>query len=153
MGCIERRDLDAIWGVLTHLAEERAVRHLTATEIQISANARGEAISLLEIENSEELRTLHERVMDEMKRFFNHEVTTAVFYDEAVADTTREWVRTYPQKAAYEQFRPHITLGYGRTAAALPLPLVFPVARLALCHLGNHATCRKVLAAVDLPGD
>ena len=74
-----------------------------------------------------------------------------MFYDDAVAESTLEWVRNYPQKAGYESFSPHITLGYGQVQPAFPFPAVFTVARLALCHLGNHATCRKLLAAVDLP--
>jgi len=31
-----------------------------------------------------------------------------------------------------------------------PFPIDFNVAELALCHLGNHCTCRRVLTSVPL---
>ena len=85
-----------------------------------------------------------------MRPFFSHDVTEAMIYDDAVAESTLEWIRTYPQKAGYEQLQPshHDRLRPG--AACLSPPAVFTVTRLALCHLGNHCTCRKILAAVDL---
>jgi 2'-5' RNA ligase len=151
MGCIEKGDLEAIQEVLKHLANQSPLRQLTATGVQASTNSRGATTSVLEIERTAELQTLHEQVMDEMRPFFSYDATGAVFYDDAVAESTLDWVRNYPQKAGYESFSPHITLGYGQVQPAFPLPAVFTVARLALCHLGNHATCRKILAAVDLP--
>jgi 2'-5' RNA ligase len=150
MGCIDEQDIDAIREALTRLAEETPVRQLTATGIETSTNAQGRKTSLLEIEKTPELQALHERTMDEMQRFFSHDVTNGAFYDDVVAETTREWVRHYPEKAAYEQFRPHITLGYGQAKPDFSFPLASAAARLALCHLGNHATCRKILTTVDL---
>lgn len=43
-----------------------------------------------------------------------------------------------------EDFLPHITLGKG-TLDAKAGETSFTASRLALCHLGNHCTCRKVL--------
>ena len=150
MGCIERRDIDAIRETLAQIAEASPVGQLTATGIEVSANSQGGKTSLLEIERTAELRTLHERIMQEMKRFFSHDVENATFYDDVVAETTQDWVRRYPEKAAYEQFRPHITLGSGQAKPESPFPIGFRAARLALCHLGNHATCRRILAEANL---
>ncbi len=47
---------------------------------------------------------------------------------------------------------PHITLGYGQAKPPFSFPVAFAAARLALCHLGNHCTCRKVLASCRLSG-
>ncbi len=150
MGCIEEHRIHAIHAVLTRLARENAVGELRATGIETPTNSRGEMTSLLEIERTAELQALHERVLDAMRPFFSHDVTDAVFYDADVAESTLDWVRNYPQKAGCENFRPHLTLGYGPAKPGFSFPVVFRPARLALCHLGNHATCRKVLAAVDL---
>lgn len=150
MGCIDEHDIDAIHDVFTHLARESPIGRLTATGIATSTNSRGETASLMEIERTAELQTFHERVMSRMERFLGHDVTNAIFYDDVVAESTLDWVRNYPQKAGYESFSPHITLGYGQAKPGFSFPVVFTAARLALCHLGNHATCRRVLTAVDL---
>ena len=115
-----------------------------------AVNSRGETTSLFDVDRTEELQALHEQVMREVTPFFRYEVTEAMIDDDVVTGTTLDWIRTYPQKAAYEQFRPHLTLGYGQVPAGLSFPIPFPATRLALCHLGNHCTCRRVLAAVDL---
>jgi 2'-5' RNA ligase len=145
MGGIEERQIDAIARVLERIAEETHVRQLTATGIHIPTNSKGKETALLEIERTAALQGLHERVLEEMKPFFSHDVTDGMFYDPHVTDTSVEWVRTYPQKAGYERFSPHITLGYGRAAPAFAFPIPFQAAKLAICHLGNHCTCRKVV--------
>jgi len=43
---------------------------------------------------------------------------------------------------------PHISVGYGEITG-LPSPIEFRATQLALCHLGNHCTCRKVLASAE----
>jgi mannose-6-phosphate isomerase-like protein (cupin superfamily)/2'-5' RNA ligase len=149
MGCIDPQDVAAIQGVLQRLANENPVKRLTATGIETPTNSRGQATSVLTIERTAELQRLHERVMEEMKRFFSHDTTDVRFYDEVVSESTLDWVRNYPDKAGYERFSPHITLGYGQATPGFPFPRTFALSRLALCHLGNHATCRKVLAAAD----
>jgi hypothetical protein len=73
-----------------------------------------------------------------------------MIHDGVVAETTLDWIRTYPRKAGYERFDPHITIGYGQGPSDLSLPIPFTASQLALCHLGNHCTCRKVLAGVSL---
>ncbi len=150
MGCIDPEDLTAIRETLEKLAGENSVKRLAATGIDTSINSRGQTTCLLTIEKTEELRRLHERVMEEMERFFSHDPTGVQFYDNPVSETTRDWIRNYPQKAGGERFHPHITLGYGPSPPGLSFPQAFAPSRLALCHLGNHATCRKVLAAAGL---
>jgi len=150
MGCVDPRDVAAIQEVLERLAKENYVEHLTATGIETSTNARGQITSLLIVERTGDLQTLHERVMEETAKFFSHDVEGVRFYDGFVSDSTLDWVRNYPQKAGYERFHPHITLGYGEAKPSFAFPRTFRPSRLALCHLGNHATCRKVLAAADM---
>lgn len=150
MGGIEEADAAAIRERLESLARKTPVRELRIVGVVASANARGETTCLLEIDRTEQLQALHEQVMQEMTPFFRREVTAEMLYDAKVTGSTLDWIRTYPQQAAYEHFRPHITIGYGRAPADLSLPIPFRVARLALCHLGNHCTCRRVIWSCDL---
>ena len=72
--------------------------------------------------------------MKEMAPFFRYDVSETMIYDDVVTPSTLEWIRSYPQKAGYENFGPHITVGYGQTPPGLSLPIPFTVTRLALCH-------------------
>jgi 2'-5' RNA ligase len=150
MGCPDERDIDSIRKLLQRLTNETPVRRLNATGILVSTNSRGEYTSLLEIERTDELQALHEAVMREVEPFFSHDVTPTMIADDTVAESTLEWIRDYPQKAAFARFSPHVTLGHGKaqTDALFPIPLT--ASQLALCHVGNHGTCRKVLASASL---
>ena len=150
MGGVEDANVQSIEECLEGIARQVPVRTLRAVGLTASVNARGETTCLLDIERTPQLQALHERVMLEMKSFFSYDVNAALFRDDAINPSTLEWVRTYPQKAAYENFHPHITLGYGQTPPDLSFPIPFTVAQLALCHLGNHCTCRKVLATAHV---
>jgi len=150
MGCIDEAEVTAIRKRLESLARRTPVRQLQVLGIIASVNSRGETTSLLDVDRTEELQALHEQVMQEMTPFFRYDVSEDMIDDDVVAGTTLDWIRTYPQKAGYERFRPHITIGYGQVPAGLSFPIVFSVLRLALCHLGNHCTCRKVLWSCDL---
>jgi 2'-5' RNA ligase len=72
-----------------------------------------------------------------------------LFAAEPVSESTLLWIKSYREKSSFANFRPHITIGYGRSAN-LSYPAQFHLAKLALCQLGNHCTCRKVLASVKL---
>lgn len=150
MGCMDENDIDAVRDRLKDLAKESGATELTIVGVVTPINSRGETTVLFEVERTDDLQRLHERVMSEMARVFAYDVTDAMLYDDVVAETTLEWIRSYREKASYERFSPHITIGYGEAPPALSFPIAFEASRLALCHLGNHCTCREVLASVDL---
>jgi 2'-5' RNA ligase len=151
MGCIDERDIGQARDHLQKLARECPVRQLRAVGITTPADASAGSTGFIEIEKSGELQTLHEAVMREMEPLFSHDVTETTIHDNDVAESTLTWIREYPRKAAFGRFSPHITLGYGLTRTDESFPIAFTVSRLALCHLGNHCTCRAILASVDLP--
>lgn len=150
MGCIDESDVESIRTRLETIAHAVPVKTLQAVGVTGCVNSRGGITCLLDIEKTPALQQLHEQVMDQMKPFFRYDVDATMLHDDAVAPSTLEWIRTFAQKAAYEHYDPHITLGYGQVPPDLSFPIPFTVARLALCHLGNHGTCRKILATVVL---
>ena len=150
MGCVEQEEIEAIGSVLERVASEQPVADLRIVGLETAGDASDIGTSLLVVERTEPLQELHETVMREMKPFFTHDVADAMIHDDLVAGSTLEWIRNYPEKASYEAFRPHITLGYGQVEGEMQFPVPLGVARLAICHLGNHCTCRKVLASVSL---
>ena len=150
MGSIDERDVASIEKVLTKVAERCAVGELKIIGIYTSTNARSETVSVFEVEKTRELQILHEKVMEKVKPYFSNVVTGDMIYgEEEVADTTLEWIKSYRENASFTKFFPHITIGYGNTEEQ-EFPIKFAVSKLALCHLGNHCTCRKVLSAIEL---
>jgi 2'-5' RNA ligase len=69
---------------------------------------------------------------------------------ERVSPSALRWVARYSEDAALGSYRPHVTLGYGEPADDPALPLTFVARRVALCHLGPHCTCARILAEARL---
>jgi 2'-5' RNA ligase len=152
MGVLAEVHTETIRQLLVELARDTPVRRLRLVGVLGSTDSRGETVSVLEVEKAAELLSLHERVMEEMRPFFRYDVTADMIDDEVAAPSTLAWIRNYPSQASFDRFAPHITIGYGRVEPDLSFPYPFGVCRLALCHLGNHGTCRRVLASARLPG-
>ena len=151
MGCLEREALEPVGRVLEGVARECPVGELAVTGVVTSLNARGESVSVLAVAKTRAVQRLHEQVMDATQPYLSYEATGAMICGaEAVAETTLAWIRDYREKAAFAAFFPHITIGYGMVEQMMSFPMRFTAPRLAVCHLGNHCTCRKILVSVRL---
>ena len=149
MGCIDSGNIANIAGILQKLAETRPPGTLINAGIRVETNSAGEKVSVLGLEKTETLQLLHEEVMHELEPYFGHDVTAEmVLSPPAAGESTLCWIRDYPRKSSFERFLPHITLGYGQLDD-FSLPSEFTARSLALCHLGNHCTCRKILASAE----
>ncbi len=150
MGCIESRDIEDITHILETLAQAHPLLQVQAAGIATSTNAKGRTVSSLGIAKTQSLQRFHEDIMHHMKPFFRYDVTEDMLYGEKpVADTTLAWIRDYPNKSGFSRFLPHITLGYGNVEEC-SYPQLIGISRLAVCHLGNHCTCRRILAQVRI---
>jgi len=98
---------------------------------------------------------------------------------ENINNITLRYVRYFRKRSAFTNFLPHITLGSGKTPqiiskikftplqgrvvrdftprrgterqeATVARPWSFTSRKVALCHLGNFCTCRKILASYTL---
>jgi 2'-5' RNA ligase len=150
MGCIDQAEVDAVHTVLSTIADKTSLGQLTVTGVRASTNSLGETVSVLEVEKTHELQLLHEQVMQGLTPHLTHDVTAQMLYDPAqIGESTLLWIKSYREKSSFANFFPHITVGYGRLDE-FAAPTVFDVTTLALCHLGNHCTCRKVLVSIKL---
>jgi 2'-5' RNA ligase len=150
MGCIDQRDIAPISRLLELVAKESPLGELTVTGIRTSTNARGEKVLVFEVEKTRDLQSLHEKIMRKMTPYFGCDVTSEMICgDEEIAETTLLWIKNYARKASFTSFFPHITIGFGEIESEA-FPIIFAPSKLALCHLGNHCTCREILASVDL---
>ena len=150
MGCIDIGDIVDIERILETIAKRYCVQELKVVGIRVGTNSVGEKVSVFQIERTETLQSLHEEVMRSLMPYFRYDATAEmVFSPPKAEESTLLWIRDYAEKAGFENFFPHITIGYGEIDN-FSFPIEFIASRLALCHLGNHCTCRKVLISAEL---
>jgi 2'-5' RNA ligase len=150
MGCVDERDITAIKEILRTIAEKSSLPELKVIGIQAMTSSVGEKVSAFEVEKTKELQLLHKEVMEKLAEYLSYDVTKDMIYGSGeVGESTLLWIRDYREKSSFANFFPHITVGYGEIEN-LSFPIKFTASELALCHLGNHCTCRKVLASIEL---
>lgn len=150
MGCVDEGDINAIEKVLEEIAEQSSLGNLKVVGIVVSTNAKGEEVSVFEVEKTEQLQSLHEKAMDKLAGYLSYDVTEDMIYPSGeISESTLMWIKNYRVKSSFANFLPHITIGYGRMENQ-PFPVEFTTSKLALCHLGNHCTCRKILVSIGL---
>jgi 2'-5' RNA ligase len=149
MGCINPKDLDVAGQVLGQIARENSPGPLKIIGVAVITNIKGRKVSSLLIDKTEPLQGLHERIMRDLGPFLTYDVRESMLFGQGpFSDTTLQWIRTFGEKSSLSRFWPHITLGYGE-AASIDRPVSFVASALALCHLGNHCTCRKVMTSIE----
>ena len=150
MGCLEETDIASVQEVLEEIAKETSLSVLKVLGIRSSINSKGEVVSVFEVEKTTRLQSLHEKIMDGLSLYLTGDVTEDMIYgNEEVAASTLLWIKNYRQKSSFEKFFPHITIGYGQVEYQLQ-SVTFTASKLALCHMGNHCTCRKILVSIEL---
>ena len=150
MGCIDNKDIIRIENILQNVAGSYSPGKIYMKGIEVGTNARNEKVSLLQLKKTTQLQSLHEILMRKLTPYFSYDVSAEMVLSPPVANiSTLLWIRNYPEKSSFEKFSPHITLGYGHIEG-VSFPPEFTAPRLALCHLGNHCTCRKILTSTAL---
>jgi 2'-5' RNA ligase len=148
MGCIEKNSIPRVNSHLSAIAEKYPIVSLKFAGFRTEINSSKEKVTVARIEKSQTLQLLHEEVMTDFKAYFSYEVTSDMLLsNEKVSESTLLWIRNYAENSSFERFSPHITIGYGQIEN-YSFPREIPVSRIAMCHLGNHCTCRKVLGSV-----
>ena len=150
MGCIDESDMGVVEGQLSNVGQEHPLGLMRVVGMVVGTNSIGEKVSLFEVESSDRLQRLHEAVMNEFGAYLSAGATREMMYQgREVEESSLLWIRNYGAKASFENFFPHITIGYGECEQG-GFPVEFGASKLAICHLGNHCTCRQVLATAKL---
>lgn len=149
MGCVDEKDIADVEKVLKRIAEQYPLGDLSVIGIGITVNLVGEKVSVFEVGKTEELQSLHEEVMEKLAPYLSAEATADMIAGAEADESTLLWIKNYPEKSSFSNFSPHITIGYGEMNN-FSFPIKFGVSRLALCHLGNHCTCREIIVSIKL---
>ena len=151
MGCIDEKDVPSLQVILDGIAKEFVSMSLVAEALESEVIPNGKIFSGMTIKNIKELQLLHEETMQGFWSFLSYEVTSSMLFNPPeIEDVTLQWIEGYKNK--YDNpslFHPHITIGHGKTNK-FNFPINFKASKIAVCHLGNYCTCRKVIISSDL---
>ncbi len=150
MGCLDQADIRRAGEALAEVAAKQSIGTLRAIGIYTAHHGDGRKVSSLAIERDPHIVSLHEAIMDRFEPLLSYDVWPEMLvHPDEVAESSLQWIANYRDQSSFDNFFPHITLGYG-TCGVVPVPRDIAASKLAICHLGNHCTCRRVLAAIDL---
>ena len=132
MGCLKEDDISEVNELLKDIAKDFSPLTLTIT------NTYGES------------SVGFETVVNKLSKYLSYDATPDMLYPPVKPENISvPWINNFKKNATFENFFPHITLGFGKVPD-IELPITFTVSKLALCHLGNYCTCRKILGSAEL---
>ncbi|MBU0597739.1 2'-5' RNA ligase family protein [Patescibacteria group bacterium] len=130
---------------INHTIEE-ILKHFSTLSLIVEEIISEGSWVAFRINKTEELMKLHINLVDAIQEYEQDLSRDAFILDsgEKVTDFAVNWVNNFRKNVSYNNFIPHITLGKNYEPEQMK-PKNFTVDRLAVCHLGNHCTCRKIL--------
>jgi hypothetical protein len=147
MGCLTLEQLGQAKSLLKALVSQYKPMDLKIPAIRTVGTTAGDVVAL-DVEPNDHLQSLHESVVKTFGPMLSEDATTAdVFGDLPANQSTLGWINSFIRESTFDNFWPHITIGYLKTDAS-PVtidPISFTASRIAICHLGNFCTCREIL--------
>lgn len=154
MGGIKEEDLPLFKNILSSIAEKFSpVQALAKNLSDDYISSTGEFIAGLTITRPDELQKLHEEIVRQCDPLFVNIGVTELHSSANTQASSAEHVNRFVKTDSFENYCPHISLGLGKIGPIhTDLPIKFTAKRLAICHLGNHCTCRQILFETKLKG-
>lgn len=143
MGVVKKEDLPKIKKIIHKIGENFSELFLTIDRID---NKR----VCFEIKNNKNLQKLHEDIMTKLSPYLSYDATTDMCSSPPlVVERTLFWINNYKDQFCLQNFRPHITLGISKLKSQ-KLSIDFVASKLAISHIGNYCTCRKIFYSRNL---
>jgi len=150
MGCIRADQFGQAKSTLQSIAAMHRVLELYIPHIRIVNASSSRQIITFDVNLSQELNSLHEAIVKAFRPLLTQDADESNINDPPpITADTLHWINHYIPQQCFDNFWPHITVGFGDATLEFH-PVSFPGSRLAICHLGNHCTCTKILAESNL---
>ncbi|MDG6256257.1 MAG: 2'-5' RNA ligase family protein [Methanomicrobiaceae archaeon] len=152
MGTMEVSELAALGRRLDEIARMHLPLATTITGLAVVPTSTGTTVSGFNVRKTNELQALHESVMQLLLTFDAEKAAApmiAGWEHEQIDPFTTGYISAFSEEAAYGNYSPHITLGYGdarKDLAEFSVPLPVLCTSAAICHLGNFCTCKEILS-------
>jgi hypothetical protein len=152
MGCIRADQFDQIKSTLQAIAANHRILELRLPHIRIVNPSSARQIITFDVNLSEELNSLHEAIVNAFRPLVTQDADEFAINDSPpITSDTLDWINHYIPRQCFDNFWPHITVGFGKPTLEFH-PVSFQGSRLAICHLGNHCTCKTILMETNLTG-
>jgi hypothetical protein len=150
MGCIRADQLDQAKALLQSIATQHHALALQVFNIRTVSGASGTSVITFDIILTKELAALHQSIVRTFRPLLTQDADESALNDVPPISTAAiDWINHYIPHQCFDNFWPHITLGFGDLPTGFQ-PFSFRGSRLAICHLGNHCTCKTILAETVL---
>lgn len=148
----KREDIPEVIARVDRITRRCSPMTVTIDTVAKHRTGTGGIVPVFHIPRTEILQLFHKTVMNALMPYEAPPAGPGMFAGEASALSV-ECLARFGKSGAYEHYSPHITLGHGDLPELIPgidLPVRFEVTKAAVCHLGAHCTCRRVLAVFGL---
>lgn len=152
MGCLSENNLETVKAMLLSIAGQHHALELHIPRIKTLKATSGDSTIAFDIDLTRELAALHESIVTAFKPLLTLDAVESDMLDlPPINQSSLDWINHFIPDYCFDQYWPHITVGHGETSDDFS-PFSFQASRLAICHLGNHCTCREILSEVVLKG-
>ncbi len=148
MGMNEESHLDQLQNTVSNLTNDFQPINTALDKLTHITDSSDYTAYFFEIKNVPALRSIHEKLVTGLTQFYAKNTTIDMLYrdeNEQIDEKTLRWIDGYVIGSSFEKFWPHITLKACKDPIYKDLPKEITLDRLAICHLGNFCTCRKIL--------
>jgi hypothetical protein len=152
MGVIDESEIELVNNKIKEICDEFGSLNLKIEEVYHIIKPNGKKSFAFRIKLTDELKKLHGTIMKELSTIFTYDVSIDMFnQDDEVDPISTFWVENYEKKHENpDNFHAHISLKCNNDVIYDDIPIEFKASKVALCHLGDHCTCRRVLGLVEL---
>jgi len=154
LGCVSSDSIPTITNGLKRILQGIHPINITSEGVMLVKKNDGNR-GMFSVEASDELRNLHEKVIEKFKQDVVKCNSTEVFYDgkKGISDISKSNINTFIELCAYENFHPHINLGSfdsDKYCKDIRFPISSLADEVALFHVGDGCTCREKLFSFKL---
>jgi hypothetical protein len=150
MGCLRADNLERANALFQSILSKHKAIDLRIPHIRTVNTSSGDSVICFDISPTDELTKLHEAIVTGFRPLLTQDATADDIHGPPpVSSSALNWINNYIPHHCFDHFWPHITLGFGEPPGHVKA-FSFQASRLAICHLGNHCTCRSILSEVAL---
>lgn len=149
MGVLAVKDIPRAKEVLDEVARRHIPVNIDVVGARTIDKGGNDRSAWLDIIRTDSLYLLHKDVVESFSRegLLSFAGVGEMFFGD-IDKVPVFWHKGLHEFAVLEKYEPHVTLGYGIAPEVKSFD--FDATRLALCHLGTHCSCRKVLCEKTL---